>query len=324
MKALVIGFGAIGRRHADNLAALGHEVALLRHAPDGQPNGRFREYFELDEAVETEEADFAVIASPTPNHADDARRLLDRDLPFLLEKPPTGDLPGMQELHRQIALQGFERYDIAFNLRYYPPLLAIREHLPRIGRVASLRAAAGYFLPAWRPAVDYRKTTSASRALGGGVHIELVHELDYIIWFLGLPSRVLAHIATVGDLEIDSADLCAAVMQYDAGPVVELHLDYLAHKNVRGCQVTGTDGTIEWSFVDGAVTLYRAGEAAEELFRLPRDYDFNETYLAELRHFARVAEGAAAPSVDTAQGLRVMQLLDGMIAANSAQQWQAL
>ena len=324
MKALVIGYGSIGRRHAANLAVLDHEVVLLRHAPGAEPNGRFPEYFELDEVIETEEPDFAVVASPTPHHADDARRLLERDTPFLLEKPPAADLATMRELHQHVHMHGFDRYDIAFNLRFYPPLCAIHEYLPELGRIWSVRAAAGHYLPAWRPSVDYRQTTSARRELGGGVHIELVHELDYLLWFFGMPSSVLAQLATVSNLEIDTVDLCAALMTYEGGPVVELHLDYLAHRNIRGCQITGERGTLDWQFADGVVSVFHAGDAPRELFRLPAGYDFNETYLDELRHFVGVVEGSSTTVVDTEQGLRVMRLLDGMIASGGSRQWVGL
>lgn len=322
MKTLVIGFGSIGRRHAANLTKLGHEVVLLRHTPGGVPNGQYREYSDFEQVFSVEQPALAVIASPTPRHAADALRLIERRVPFLLEKPPALDLRSTLALEAAVGANRFERYDLAFNLRYYPPLRFIKEYLPELGKIFSMRVAAGYYLPAWRPDVDYRETTSAKKELGGGVHIELVHELDYLLWFIGMPTRVVAHVGTVGNLEISSADLCAAMLLYPNGSSVELHLDYLSHKNLRGCQIIAERGTLEWSFAEKRVWLFEPGQSkAKELFNLSAGYDFNQTYIEELQHLIQVADGKAAPSVDMTHGVRVMRILDALIESSASEKW---
>jgi len=320
MKALVIGYGSIGRRHAANLAKLGHEVVLLRHAPSGQP-GAFREYCEFEQAIAKEKPELAVVCSPTPCHATDAAKLIQHGIPFLLEKPPALDLDSTLKLQKIIEQKKFEAYDLAFNLRWYPPLKFIRDYLPKLGKVFSMRVSAGSWLPGWRPSVDYRQTTSAKPELGGGVHIELVHEIDYILWFLGLPGRVAAYVANVGNLEIKSADLCVAMMLYPDGSLVELHLDYLSHKNLRGCQIIAEHGTLEWNFTDKNVKLYAPKREPQELFRLPAEYDFNQTYIDELQNFIGVAQGKATSMVNIAQGCNILKVLDAMIESSAARQW---
>lgn len=322
MKALVIGYGSIGRRHAANLTKLGHEVVLLRHAPGTATNVQFREYYDFEQVFKIEQPQLAVVASPTPQHASDAIRLIERGVPFLLEKPPALNLESTLALETAIGASRFGRYDIAFNLRYYPPLRFIKEYLPELGQVFSMRVAAGYFLPAWRPGMDYRQTTSAKKELGGGVHIELVHELDYLLWFMGMPTRVVAQVGTVGKLEISSADMCTAMLLYPNGSNVELHLDYLSHKNLRGCQIIAERGTLEWNFSEKRVCLFEPGQAkAKTLFTLSEDYDFNQTYLEELQHLIQVAEGKSPPAVDMAHGVRVMRLLDAIIESSASEKW---
>jgi predicted dehydrogenase len=320
MKALVIGYGSIGRRHAANLAKLGHEVVLLRHAP-GAPPGTFREYYDFDKAIDEEKPGIAVVCAPPPCHASDAGKLIERGIPFLLEKPPALDRDATLALHKLIEQKSFQAYELAFNLRWYPPLQFIHNYLPKLGKIYSMRVSAGAWLPGWRPSVDYRQTTSAKPELGGGVHIELVHEIDYILWFLGMPSRVVAHVGTVGDLGIKSADLCVAMMLYPDGKMVELHLDYLSHKNLRGCQIIAQHGTLEWNFSDKTVRLFAPRRDPEELFRLNAGYDFNQTYLDELQNFIGVVNGTATRMVSMSQGCSVMQILQAMIDSSASRQW---
>ncbi len=322
MKALVIGYGSIGRRHAANLAKLGNEIVLIRHTPRAEASGDFREYSSLEQALELEKPDFAVIASPTPCHAADACNLIDHGVPFLLEKPPALDLDSTLRIQKAIHARNFRAYDLGFNLRYYPPVRFIKECLPGLGRIYAMRVAAGFYLPAWRPTMDYRQTTSAREELGGGVHIELVHELDYVLWFMGMPSRVVAHVARVGSLEISTADMCTAMLLYADGSIVELHLDYLSHKNLRGCQIIAERGTLEWSYTERKVDIYDPGNSGpREIFRLSPDYDFNQSYLEELRNFLDIVQGTGARLVDISHGVKVMKILDAMVKSSHSREW---
>ena len=47
------------------------------------------------------------------------------------------------------------------------------------------------FLPNWRSNRDYRKSSSLKKVEGGGVLLELSHEIDYIRNLFGVPKHVL-------------------------------------------------------------------------------------------------------------------------------------
>lgn len=324
MRALVIGFGSIGRRHAANLSSLGHDVSVLRHSRAAKGRGSFPEYHDFDEALAGGTPDFAVVASPTTCHAEHALKLIDRGIPFLLEKPPTLDLASTLAVQAALERKAFTRYAIGFNLRFYPPLRCMKELLARLGHIYAMRVVAGSYLPGWRPGVDYRQTTSARRELGGGVHIDLVHELDYVLWFLGMPREVCAHLAKVSGLEITTQDLCAALLAYPDGAVVELHLDYLSHRSLRGCQVIAERGTLDWTFSEGIVRLTEPGGKPVDLYSLPPGYEFNRTYLDESERFVQVVRGEAEPEVDFSHGVNVMRVLEAIGEASAARRWIAV
>jgi len=220
MKILVIGYGSIGKRHAVNVEALGHEVILLRHSRNNPNNDGLKEYYPFDEVVKHEEINGAIICSPTSKHLSDVELLVRHNIPFLLEKPPTADLESTLLMEKVLQDNGFNDYDIGFNLRQYPPLQFTKDFLPSLGRIYSSRIYAGYYLPNWRQKVDYRETSSAKKELGGGVHIELVHEIDYILWFFGCPEKVVGYVNKISNLEISTEDICAALLKYEDDSIV--------------------------------------------------------------------------------------------------------
>ncbi|MBU0549753.1 MAG: Gfo/Idh/MocA family oxidoreductase [Candidatus Omnitrophica bacterium] len=314
MKILIIGYGSIGKRHAGNVIATGHQAILLRHAGNNLNTENLREYYALEDAIKSEgKIDAAIICSPTSRHLDDAAGLIKFDIPFLMEKPPAVDLNSALKLKKIIEKNKFKKYDIAFNLRHYPGLQFIKYYLPEMGRVYSARVSAGFYLPHWRENVDYRQMSSARKELGGGVHLDLIHEIDYILWFFGLPESVIGYINRISNLEISSEDICSAIFQYKDGSLVQLYLDYLSHKRLRGCQINAENSTLEWSMDSGRVmNSSRDKHQAEEIFKIDPAYDLNDTYIKELNNFLEVISGKSVAGVSIAEAVDTMRVLEAI------------
>ena len=314
MKFVIIGYGSIGKRHARNAIKLGHDVTLLRHSKSNVNKDGLKEYYSLEEAIKTERKIHGVlICSPTSRHLGDVEMVLEHNIPFLLEKPPTVDLQSTLEMVRLIRRSGSYKYEVGFNLRYYPILRFIKQYLPNLGEIYSSRVYAGHYLPNWRKGIDYRETSSAKKELGGGVHVELCHEIDYIIWLFGVPEKVYGYINRVSKLAISTDDICSAMLQYKDGSIIEMHLDYLSHKYSRGCQIIGENGTLEWDFNDKKVVYFEKGEeSSKDIFSLDSMYDFNDTYVEELKNFIGIINNEGKSGTDLVSSLRVMEIIEAI------------
>jgi len=323
MKFLVIGYGSIGKRHARNIKFLGHDAIILRHSRNTTNKDGFDEYYSYEEVLKSVDSiDAAIVCSPTSCHLSDVTILVDNNIPFLLEKPPTVDYQSCLEMIKFLTQREFSRYDIGFNLRFCPALKFTKEYLSNLGHIYSARVSAGYYLPDWRENIDYRTTSSARKELGGGVHIELIHEIDYIIWFFGIPEKVFGYINRISILEISTEDICVAVFQYGDGSVVELHLDYLSQKNLRGYQIIAENGTMEWDFIEGKVKLFVRGQKRpEELLSLDEDYDFNETYIEELENFIGVVSRKKSRNINIQDAVDSMKVLEAIKLSSEKGKW---
>lgn len=323
MKLLIIGYGSIGKRHANNARALDHKVILLRHPGSARNEKKIREYFSFKELWRNEkDIDGAVICSPTTKHLRDAEMLIKKRIPFLIEKPPTTDLKGALRLQKKLSSAKFKWCNVAYNLRYYPALQFIKNFLPKLGKIYCIRAHADFFLPKWRKDIDYRKTISAKKELGGGVHRELVHEIDYLLWFFGLPEKVFGCIDKISALDINTEDICSAIFKYKNGMVAELHLGYLSHRLLRGCQIIAERGTLEWNISSKKVT-YQAKDSIRnvDIFRLPAKYDFNETYIQELKNFIGLINRRKKPEVSIGEAAGAMKVLSAIERSSRSGKW---
>ena len=87
----------------------------------------------------------------------------------------------------------------AFNLRFHPVIQWLKDNIES-QNVIEVNAYCGSYLPDWRPDKDYRKIYSAQKELGGGVHLDLTHEIDFLLWVFGDPMSTMS---TRRKMEID-------------------------------------------------------------------------------------------------------------------------
>lgn len=314
MKTLIVGLGSIGKRHLRNLKQIdpGGEVIVLRqHARPGSseplPEGIDGVYYSLEDALATR-PEAAFITNPASLHIQTAASLACQGVHLMVEKPLSDRLEGVPELvqlcgQKQLVLM------VAYNFRFYRPLQQLKEALDSglIGRVLSVRSEVGQYLPDWRPGGDYRTNVSARKELGGGAVLELSHEIDYTRWLVGEISRVSAFVRRVSDLEIDVEDTAEIVFECANGVVGSIHLDFLQRPARRQCVIIGSNGTALWDAIQHRLDYYDLASKAWNAICDLGPADYQEMYLAEIRHFIDCVKNGKKPVVDGQDGLRTLQ-----------------
>lgn len=255
--------------------------------------------------------DVAVIANPAPFHVASALPLADAGVHLLIEKPIAADLAGLERLLEAITCRRIVAL-VGYQLRQLPSLRVFREQIERgvPGRLWSVRAESGQYLPSWRPGDDYRKGVSAQRALGGGVLLELSHEIDYLRWIFGEVAWVQATLSRQAGLEIDVEDSAHLILGLgSAGLTARLDLDFIRHDTTRQCLAIGERGTLRWNGVAGTVDFY-CGEAKtwRNVCTLPTQRD--DSYLSQWRHLAECIDVGMLPLVSAADAAATLAVID--------------
>ena len=326
-RLLIAGLGSIGTRHVRLARELmpNTKIAVLRHRScQNLPNiGIDCCFTSLDEALQFH-PQVAVIANPASMHLDVALPLARAGSHLFIEKPISASPNGVSELIKICRERGLTLMT-GYNLRFLPSLQSFRGFLgeKRIGRVLSVRAEVGQFLPSWRPDVDYRQTASAQAALGGGVLLELSHEIDYLRWLFGEIQWVNATLCKQSSLEIDVEDTAHLTLGFaaDAGavPVIAtLNMDFVRQDTVRYCIAIGDAGTLRWDGIAGKVEFFeKSGNGWQVLFEQPTKRD--DSYLTEWRHFLDCINEGTPSLISGEDGLAVLRITEAARQSSMSQ-----
>ena len=302
MKALVIGFGSIGARHARLLGELGANVAVVSRRDIDVRNA----YSTIPEAVADWNPDYVVVASRTHEHRGDFAALAESSFrgTVLMEKP-------MFDQGDKVPVHKFSRIFVAYNLRFHPVLRQFRELLENTTPYA-VHAYVGQCLPDWRPDADYRYGYSAIKAQGGGVLRDLSHELDALNWMLGGWTRMTALGGQYSHLEIDSDDVFSVLFETNRCPVASIQMNYLDSTLNRTIVALTDRGTIRADLVAGTVEF----DGETKTFSVEGD----GTYIAQHR---AALDGGDDVLCTLDEGLDVMRMIDAAEVAVDEKKWVA-
>ena len=162
MRALVVGYGSIGKRHTRILQEFGLDVAIVsQHSSQKE----MESFSDLEIALQKWNPEYIVIANQTDNHYDSLRIIADKNFSgkVLVEKPLFDKVWSVPE-------NNFSEIKIAYNLRFHPYIKRIKDLLAANDKsILTASIYVGSYLPEWRPNTDYSKGYSASKEKGGGV-----------------------------------------------------------------------------------------------------------------------------------------------------------
>lgn len=247
----LIGAGALGALHAENLAAVPDcrfSAVAADHFSDGALAAmRSARAAALDVAdmFDPERLDAVIIATPTDTHADYAVRAIDAGLAVFCEKPLARTSAEARTIRDRAAARE-AKVAVGHVVRYVPEYAAAhdlvrdggvgRPSVARLARLNSAPAGAG----SW-----YGDT-----ARSGGVLLDMaIHDVDWSLWTFGPVRRVYA-VAS----EDDEGQVVALTLRHESGSVTYIDASWRDDAFSTRLEIAGTEG------------LYRAGASGSAGF----------------------------------------------------------
>jgi predicted dehydrogenase len=310
---LVAGCGSIGKRHINNLRALGiREIIAFDPQADRRAEITTQQGIvtveNLEEAWKSEPYAI-VIAAPTSMHMAIALEAAERGVHLFIEKPLASTWNGVEKLIQLVRRNELVTL-VGCNLRFHPGLITVKRLLLEepVGCIIGARVEVGHYLPDWHPWEDYRQSYSARADLGGGVILDAIHEIDYIRWLIGDVAGVFCLAGKLSRLEIDTEDSAALLVRFENDAIGEIHLDYVQRPYSRTCQIICEEGTIRWDYVTGEVRWYSARKKKWQRFETPVGWEANQMYLDEMQHFCTCLACHSAPEQDVCEAAKILTI----------------
>ena len=275
-------------------------------------NKKCKIFNSLDDCIK-EKPDIAFITNITNLHVKTAIKLVNANIHIFIEKPlsnSTKDIKLLLDIVKKrkiITMMGCV-------LRFNPGIKKIKKIISenKIGNVISVHAENGSFLPDWHSYEDYKKSYASRNDLGGGVVLTNIHELDYLYWIFGNIQEVFSITGKFSELKIDVEDLSSILLHFRSNVVAEIHLDYFQKPSVRSCKVVGTHGTIYWDSNKNSILLYDVNKKKWVEKMTLKNYDINEMYLDEIKHFLRCVKKNEKSINPIEEGVKILNVAIGI------------
>jgi predicted dehydrogenase len=169
---------------------------------------------------------------------------------------------------------------VACNLRFHPAINFIKSYLnSNMSKLNEVNVYCGSYLPKWRPLQDYTKSYSANQKLGGGVHLDLIHELDYTIWIFGKPINYNSIKRKVSNLLIDTFDYTNYNLSYPDFNV-SITLNYYRSTPKRQIEIVLENETLICDLLTSTIL-----NNENQIIFTDNEFDFSKTYLDQMNYF---------------------------------------
>lgn len=288
MRVLVVGFGSIGQRHALILGE-SHEVYVVsRRKIEG-----FLSFTSLEQALQTCEPDYVILASATCDHLANLAELSEYRYAktLMVEKPL---------LSKNVALPHLfvSRAAVGYNLRFHPTVKRLKEVLLKQPSVRSASFYVGQHIADWRPGRKYQSTYSARINQGGGVLRDLSHELDLARYLFGELVLTDAVEGRRAQLDVDIPHEVTVVGNSASCPHLTIKLNCIDRPAQRWIEVQTSNEALRADLLTGEL----ARSTKTELHHCERDETYKQMHLEILS-----ASGSEFATIH--DGLQVMRMI---------------
>ena len=309
MRVTVVGRGSAAARTVRILREIG--ISDILNVASRPLEGCEQNHVTSVHGVSQENSDWVFDCAPASTRLDHARIFSRNGLPTIFEKPlAVSSDEGRKVL--DLYLQRGVPMKVGYNLRKLRAFDYVRGILRdrTLGAIKCAELSVGQYLPDWRPGRDYRSTVSAQSAFsGGGVLLELSHEINYAIGLWGTVRSMTGQTSFSSELEIDAEDQAEGRLSFGSGEgaqEVSIELDFLRRTPERWCHIVGRDGALRWNLISNDVTVESTRGSTVRHF----DDSLLDTYARDIHEMMDKVPTSRDFAESNADALHTLEVID--------------
>jgi predicted dehydrogenase len=268
--SLIIGFGSIGRKHAKILSKKKYIKNIYIYSKIKKISARYKKILSLDQ-INFFNIKYIIICNETSLHYDYLKFLNDKFSKkiILVEKP-------LFHKNLNFKTKKQNKIFIGYNLRYHPALINLKKFLKK-KKVWYVNSNCLSFLPNWRKNIEYQKSYSANKKLGGGVLLDLSHEIDYIFWLFGNLKVDYSFIKKISDLDINTEDY-AKIIAKAKRIFIQLELSYFSLIPKRSLYVEGKNFSAYVDLIKNIIKITNKNKVKIKRYILSKEYTYSKEH----------------------------------------------
>jgi UDP-N-acetylglucosamine 3-dehydrogenase len=299
VKIAVIGVGGWGKNHLRVLSELGCLAAFCDM--DSEKVRRYEEkyrvkgYSSVDEMLQQEELDAAVICTPTITHYELTKKALSSGLHTFVEKPLTLTSKEGEELLRIAEKEGVILTS-GYIERFNPAVTAVKEIIAKqLGEPLLLEF--------------HRESKWLGNVRDVGIILDTaVHDIDTARWiFEQEPKSVYAR---TGHIISPHEDFAAIILGFDEKKTAFIASNWVTPKKVRRLITVCTGGIVTIDFVTQEIQI-----DDERGTTIPRK-EWREPLLLEIKHFIECVEGKQKPIVTARDAINNTKIAEAALISS--------
>ena len=108
--------------------------------------------------------------------------------------------------------------------------------------------------------IDYRKSVSAKKKLGGGILLELSHEIDYMLWIFGKPNYLRAFIDKNKIFKKDVEEKVNIIFYYSHF-TLHLEMSFNSRLEERELIIEATKASLKANLLKNEITINKSNKS---------------------------------------------------------------
>ena len=265
-RALIVGYGSIGKKHAEILK----KKLKIKNITicTKQKLNKFKTIKTLS-AAETK-ASYIIISSVSSEHFKHLK-FIEKNFQnsiILVEKP-------LFDKYRKINISKNKVF-VGYNLRFHPVIEYIHKKIKK-EKIIDIKVLCNSFLPNWRTNQHYKKSSSAFKKSGGGVILDLSHEIDLIRWMFGEIKIDFVKKGKFSKLSIQTEDLLKLNGKVKKANL-SIDLNYYSRIKKRNIFIDTENLSIFGDLINNKVEIKSKNENLVKRFS---NYHINESYIKQ-------------------------------------------
>jgi CMP-N,N'-diacetyllegionaminic acid synthase len=259
MDVLIIGYGSAGKRHA-KILNLSKKIKNIYIKTNQKIESQKKFHFVKN--IENLNPDLIVVANETYLHYSICKFLEKKfsNKIILCEKPLFHKFYNFQPKKN--------KFYITYNFRFHKCLQYLKNKIS-LDEAFFVDAECSSYLPKWRKNVDYSKNYSAFPKKGGGVLLDMSHEIDYLKWLFESFKILKIYKNRISNLNILSDDIALIFGEIKKNTLVKIKLTYFNKIPKRCLTICLKNGTqIYLDLLNSQIKLFSKNK--KKTFRLEK------------------------------------------------------